>query len=411
MLDKISKQNKIIIGICAICLIAFFILKPSSIVISSKTAEVKEGAFTMEVEATGEIQALKYENIAIPSLLKNRKLRIWGLKITDLVAEGTQVKKGDYVATLDPADVEDRLKKSIEKVDEYQLAYDNAALDTTIALVAFRDEIINAADDIIEKEIKVEQSKFESKAIQRQTAIELELAQLNLTRKKRTLNKEQNRHKVKINRANKRLKDALKLQNQYTELVEQLKIKSPSDGMVVYARGWGGHKVKVNSDVGPWSPTIAIIPDLNTLVSESIVKEIDIAKVKVGQKVKIGIDAFPDDEFKGEVMRIANIGQPISGTGMNGFKVLIQINAKGKKILPSMTTTNVITVADYTSELILPREAIFGNDTIKYVFKKTSGLPLKTYIKTGGENESQMRITEGLNKNETVLLTRPKKFE
>lgn len=411
MLNKVSKRNQLTIGISALCLIAFFIFKPSAIVYSSKTVDVKEGPFTMEVEATGEIQALKYEEISIPPLLNNRKLRIWGLKITDLVAEGTQVKKGDYVATLDPADVEDRLKKSMEKVDEYQLAFDNAALDSTIALVAFRDQIINASDDILEKEIKVEQSKFESKAIQRQTAIELELAQLELSRKKRTLSKEQNRHKVKINRANKRLQDALKLQNELTELVAQLKITSPSNGMVVYARGWGGHKVKVNSDVGPWSPTIAIIPDLSTLVSEAIVKEIDIAKVKVGQKVKIGIDAFPDDNFKGEVIRIANIGQPISGTGMNGFKVLIQINAKEKKILPSMTTTNMITVADYPSELILPREAIFGNDTIKYVFKKTNGLPIKTYVKTGGENETKMRIIEGISENETVLLTRPNKFE
>ncbi len=404
-----QKYKPFIIG-GAVLIVLFFIFWNPVAKHSSKTATVVRGSFESSIEATGEIQALDYESINAPSVLKERELRIWSLKITNLIDEGTKVKKGDFVASLDPSDVVQRIKEVQEELDEYVLSRDDAILDSTISLVSYRDDIQSTLYDITECEITLEQSKFESKAIQREAEIDLQLAQLAYKGALRSLEKETNKQKVQIQRYNSKINETQKTIDKLNRLKDELTVYSPSDGMIIYGKDHRNEKIKVNGEVGPWTPTIATIPNLNSLVSEAMVKEVDIAKVKKGQSVSVLIDAFPNTVFKGSVMKIANIGEELQNTGMNGFTVIIKVNTQNKKILPSMTTTNKITTSSYKNELLLPRESVFGNDTIKYVFKKSGRDIIKTYIKTGGENESHMRIISGINEGDEVLLSRPEDF-
>ncbi|WP_430934238.1 efflux RND transporter periplasmic adaptor subunit [Saccharicrinis sp. 156] len=389
-------------------LIPVFVLWPSSLKYETAQAEIAQ--FDLEVSAEGEVQALEYENINIPSLINKRELRIWYLKISNMVAEGSKVKKGDFVASLDPTDVDMRMKRSIERIDEYSNSLESAVLDSTIILMQKREELINTKDDLTESQIKVEQSKFESKATQRQAKIMLEKAQLDINNKRRNLEKEAQRQKMKVERLERKLEEEQREKKLYEELRKQLQIKSPSSGMVVYGKDGRGRKTKVGDDVGPWMPIIATIPDLNSLVSEAIVKEIDIAKIKVGQKVSIVIDAFPEEEFEGEVMKIANMGQPIKGAGMNGFKVIIDINTNGKKVLPSMTTNNKILIASFSNDVVVPRMAVFNEGSYQVVFLKQGVSVVKKMVEIGGENETHIRITHGLDPGDEVLLSRPEGF-
>ncbi len=404
-----QKYKLYIIGGAVVLFFIFLFWNPVT-QLAPKTATVTRGTFSTTVEATGEVQALQYESINAPSVLKERELRIWSIKITNLIDEGTKVQKGDFVASLDPSEVVERIKEVQENLSEYTLSKDNAVLDSAISLMSYRDKIQSALYDITEKEITLEQSKFESKAIQRSAEIDLQLAQLTYQGAVRSLEKETNRHKLKIQRLNNRIIDTEKTINKLNRLKDELTIFSPSDGMIIYGRDHHNEKIKVNGEVGPWTPTIATIPDLNTLVSEAVVKEVDIAKVKKGQAATILIDAFPNTVFKGEIIKIANIGEELQNTGMNGFSVMIKMDTQNKKVLPSMTTTNKITTSSFKNELLLPREAIFGNDTIKYVFKKQGGKIVKTFIETGGENETHMRIIGGVNEGEQVLLSRPDEY-
>ena len=95
---------------------------------------------------------------------------------------------------------------------------------------------------------------------------------------------------------------------------------------------------------------------------------------------------------------------------MNGFKVIVEIDTKNKKILPGMTTSNQIVTAHFNNDLVVPREAVFGNDTNQYVFTKKSGSVQKQIITTGGENETHIRIIDGVENGDQVLLSRPEKF-
>ena len=62
--------------------------EPGDIVL---TAKVQRGSFDVKVYASGQIESENKENIPVPAKLNDRSLRIWSLKITELVDEGTYV--------------------------------------------------------------------------------------------------------------------------------------------------------------------------------------------------------------------------------------------------------------------------------------------------------------------------------
>ena len=64
-------------------------------------------------------------------------------KITDIVAEGTVVKKGDYIATLDRTSYDNTLKDAIETLKTLQNNLELKILDTAMSLTTLRDEIKN----------------------------------------------------------------------------------------------------------------------------------------------------------------------------------------------------------------------------------------------------------------------------
>ncbi len=401
-----KKQTLYIAGLLIVIIIISFFAKGSSK--DTKTVGKAELInFITEVEAEGEIVAREYEAITIPEEMNNRQLRVWYLKISDLVSEGTKVKKGDFIAKLDPTDVESRIKSVAEKIEDYSNNLETAKIDSAIGLSEKRDAIVNAGDDLEENKITVEQSQYESKATQRQAAINLKKAELALKTAQRNYSKEIQKHKDKVSRYEKKLDEQTEIMQQLESLKKALYVTSPSEGMVVYGKNWRGNKIKVDDEVGRWQPIIATIPDLNTLESEAVVKEIDISKIQLNQKVNLTIDAFPKETFEGVITKIANIGQSISGTRMNGFTIRINITNSNHKILPGMTTYNKIIVANIDSALVVPREAVFGNDSSRYVYLKTATGLNKTKVVIGGENETQIRILEGLEEGDKVLLEEP----
>ncbi|MEZ4997192.1 MAG: efflux RND transporter periplasmic adaptor subunit [Bacteroidales bacterium] len=59
--------------------------------------------------------------------------------------------------------------------------------------------------------------------------------------------------------------------------------------------------------MSPWDPVVATLPDLSSMISKTYVNEIDVSKVKVGQPVRLTVDAFPEKSYTGEVISVANM--------------------------------------------------------------------------------------------------------
>ena len=368
-----------------------------------EVAKVTKGTFETYITEIGELKAQKSLDILIPEVAFRREINIWMIKILDIVEEGKIVKKGDHVATLDPTDVVEQLKNVDAKLNDYYNRLEAAKLDSSLTLASARDAIQKAKDVVLDKEIKVEQSVYESKAVQRQARLELEQAKRSYQRARRNIQQQRRKLNLTIDRYNRAIKKYEKRKDLYLQFRSQLDIKSPADGMIVYGYGYDG-KIRVGSRVGRWAPLIATLPDLSTLMSEIYVKEVNIAKIAIGDNVRISIDAFPDKKFTGKIVKIANIGQEIPGEYQNGFKVVVELDPYHVELLPGMTTTNEIITGTWGDAVMVPKNAVVGNDSVKYVLIKSGLKTVKQEVVTGGENDEFFRITSGLNEGDKVIV-------
>ena len=374
---------------------------------------VEQGLFEIIVSGTGELEAMESTNITIPDVLEDRSVRIRSIAINDIVREGTVVAPGDYVATLDPGDVEERIRSTEDAFEMYRNNLDNAKIDSSLVLSDARDEIRQARDLVLDQEIRLEQSVYESEAVQRQAQISLETAKRSLEQRQRNYSQLVRRHEMFIERAAENLKEQEDQMTVLQQLKRDLRITAPSNGLVVYARDGNDEKIRAGSHVSRWSPLIATLPDLTTLQSVVYVKEIDVSKVTPGLPVRVRIDAFPDQEFSGVVTRVANVGQEVPGEFFNAFKVEVKMSLNGEVLLPGMTSTNHIIVESDRDALIIPRLAVFDDPELGSFVYKREGLSgvVKQQIRTNGENDLSFRLSEGLSAGDRVLLHPPSKEE
>ncbi len=373
------------------------------------TTEVEKGKFEILVTTTGELQAKSSVDITGPTKLRNsRSLRIRDIKIQDLIPEGTVVDSGDYVATLDRSEAANNLKDMQDELEKMQSQYLKTQLDTTMQLRELRDQLVNLKFALEEKQIVLDQSKYEPPATIRQAKIELDKAERSYEQASKNYHLKKQQAEADMREAAINLDKAQRRVDEMNEVLSQFTVFAPQSGMVIYKKEWGGEKRKVGSNINPWDLTVATLPDLSSMSSKTYVNEIDISKVKSGQQVRIGIDAFPERKYTGEVIDVANIGEQLSNTDAKVFEVLIRIDQSDTIMRPAMTTSNQIITNTYEDVLFLPLEAVHSNDSLSYVYTKGGK---KQILVLGPTNENHVIIEQGLEKGEEAYLTVPENAE
>ncbi len=370
------------------------------------TTKVLKGNFETLVYSTGQLQAERSVSINAPSELSARLINIYEIKVTDLIEEGTVVDSGDYVASLDHSAVEEKLTEALSNLSEKMDAYDDAKIDTNINLSNLRDELITSHIDLEEKQLILKQSIYESPAVIRQANLDVEKARRKLDQDLRNYELKKEQNKITIARAESAVEKTRAQIKEINDLFKAIDIKAPAPGMLIYAFDRMGNKIKAGSTINRWMPKIAELPDLTSMISKTFINEIDISKVKKGQKVKVGVDAFPEKVFDGEVSEVANIGQVIPGGDTKAFEVTIKIFGYDKDLKPAMTTSNIISSTTLENVLYIPLEAVFHNDSLAYVIRKKSPTQ-RQIIETGAENGNYVVVKKGLSDDEEILMHEP----
>lgn len=370
------------------------------------TTEVRQGPFEILVYTSGQLEAENSERIILPEALSNANVRIYEIKIADIVEEGTKVEKGDYIASLDHKIVEEVLNTAKLELEDAIHQYEDARMDSNLNLSNSRDQILNDLEQVEQMRIILEESVYESPSVIRKAEMDLEKAQ-------RTLEQDILSYKIKTQQAITRVNRRVVFMNQKENRVRDLEnayrsldIYAPKPGMVIYAKDRFGEKTKTGTTISRWTPVIATLPDLSKMISVTYVNEIDISKIRSGQKVTLGIDAFPGKKMEGEVIALANIGQLLPKSDAKVFEVKIRLFGSDPDLRPAMTTSNIIRTGTYSNEIFIPSDAIFNDDSLKYVFVWDE-FPVRQIVETGPENENFTVIKQGLQPGSRILLTPP----
>jgi multidrug efflux pump subunit AcrA (membrane-fusion protein) len=403
------KRKLIITGtVVIVLLIGYLVVRGSKADESADIMSmVKKGKFKVEIETTGELEAKNSVKILGPSGL--RTFQIWQVNIQKIVDEGTVVKKGEWVASLDRSEFQTKFSQKQIDYEKANSKFIQTQLDTTLIMRQSRDELINLKYAVEEKDIIRQQSKFEPPATIKQTEIDLEKAKRALQQALDNYKIKKNQNIEKMNEVGAELRKVRADHEAMTKVGESFDVKAPEDGMVIYEKGWDGKPIKAGSQVSVWEPTVATLPDLTKMQSKTFVNEVDIRKIKVGQKVEIGLDAYPDRKLKGLVTHVANVGEQRPNSDAKVFEVLVEIDGTDATLRPSMTTSNKILANEVSEALYIPLECLHSDhDTITYVFRQKGASIVRQEVIVGETNSNDAVVKAGLSENDRLFLSIPK---
>ncbi len=366
--------------------------------------EVNKGDFEVAITTSGELQAENSIDIKGPEVAQRGEVRAADLRIQDIVPEGTRVQKGDYVAQLDRSQFENTLKDILDRLQTMQKELDMMILDTAVTLSALRDNVQNQKYNVEADSITLKNSKYESINIIRQAEINFDQSKRTLGQRKRAYMLAVATAQYRIDRSRLFLGRMTRRKNDYEELLASFTITAPASGMIIYKKDFRG-KRKAGSMVNSFDRIVATLPDLTSMMSRIFISEIDISKVKPGQKASVVVDAFPKKAFNGKVATVANVGEKLPNTDSKVFEVLIKIDGNDPLLRPTMTTGNKIVLETYNNVNHILSECVHASeDSIPFVYTRKG---TRQIVMLGASNEKNIIIERGLTPGESVYIATP----
>jgi RND family efflux transporter MFP subunit len=368
-------------------------------------APVKRGEFKVTVTTSGELRATKFVKVTGPA--NAQAANQWNMKIQTLVPEGTLVKEGDVVAELDRTAVGTRMTELGTSLQKAQAQYEQAELDSTLNLSKAREDIKVMELGLEEKRLAKEQAQYEAPTVKRQAEIDYEKAQ-------RAYEQAKKDYVTKVSQAQAKMREVGaerdRFQNQIKlvqEVMMGFTIKAPAAGMVIYEKEWNGKKRTSGSQIWAGDPTVATLPDLTKMESQTYVNEIDIRKIAVGQEVELALDSDPSKKYTGTITNVANVGEQRPNTDAKVFEVKVVLTESDTTLRPGMTTSNRIETSKLSDVLYIPIEAVSTDSGVTVAYKRDGARVTKQEIETGTMSDDEVVVLRGLKEGDRVMLTPP----
>jgi multidrug efflux pump subunit AcrA (membrane-fusion protein) len=382
-----SRRTLIILGALILGVpAAWVIARPAADEASALVATVKRGDFVVTVTTAGELRARSFVQIQGPQGMQ--QANAYNVKIQSLVPEGTLVREGDVVAELDRSTLAQRVSDVTLALQKATAVYEQAMLDSALNLSKAREEIRNMEAALEEKSIAKEQAVYEAPTIRRQAELEYEKAQRTLTQGRLDVVTKIEQAKAKMSEVGADVQRQRNLLDVVQRVMQGFTITAPTEGMVIYVKEWNGKKKTAGSQINPWEPTVATLPDLSKMESITYVNEIDVRKIAVGQPVTISLDADPTRRLTGTVAAVANVGEQRPNSDAKVFEVKVTVTVSDTTLRPGMTTGNAIQTAKLPGALSVPLEAVRSVDDVPYVYLRSGVRVVMQEVETGVMNEN-----------------------
>jgi HlyD family secretion protein len=301
------------------------------ILVTTEKAVTKD--ITQVVTATGKVQ---------PEVEVKISPEVYGEIISLPFREGQAVKKGDVIVTIKP--------------DFYQAQVDQQ----TAAVAVARSAAVNSAVQLEKAaaDLKKYQDLYERKLVSDFDYMTFKTAY----------------DAAKANRdsALAGVDEAEGLLKQAKDSLSKTTVYAPMDGTVSSRSSEVGERVQASTEFA--GTEIMRVADLSKMEVRVKVNENDIVNVKVGDPVKIDIDAYPDRKFNGTVREIAasadNTGATGSGSATSGsvsdevtnFIVKIRVADKDVALRPGMSATADIETQKALHVVAVPIQSVTVRD-------------------------------------------------
>jgi membrane fusion protein, multidrug efflux system len=184
-------------------------------------------------------------------------------------------------------------------------------------------------------------------------------------------------------------------------IISQKLVRAPFDGEL------GVRKVEVGQYLTAGTQIVSLT-DLSALYANFTVTEKDSAQLKVGQTVRIAVDAYPGRTFEGKITTI----EPQIATETRNIRVQATIQNPDKILKPGMFATTTIVLPDKPPVITVPETAVdytlYGDSVYLLSEKKeedgnTKLTVTRTFVQTGNRIEGRAEILKGVKEGDRVV--------
>jgi len=315
------------------------------------TVAVRRGAIERIVIASGTIQ---------PEHLVEVRPKISGIVERFLVDAGDRVTEGQVIAQIDRETLESAVREARAVLNEAEVGRDHAALERTRRTTLLSRGV--ESEDIVDR-VRAEHARAEAV---------VERARATLQRLEQELS--------------------------------YATITAPIHGLVLRRDlNAGAAAASVASVVG--GTVLMTIADTSALHVLGIIDENEIARVRVGMPARIRTETYPDRVFRGQVRKIASMGD--RKDNVTSFKVEVTVLEGIAEMWPLMSADADIITEVHDSALIVPETALLyeGNAIFVEVVERAPEAPLvRRAVKTGISNAAEVEILDGVADGEDIKL-------
>ena len=366
-LKQVKKRYLILLLIIAATLLFLFTVVSTNKV-SYETKDLKRCTITQFVEASGTINPVN--TVSVGSTVS-------GLIQAIYVDYNSEVKKGQLLAQIDPANFEAQVQQNMA-----QITNASANLAKLQAIADFDAKQYERYKNLYAKNFVAKSELDERYSIYRSDLAQIAAA------------------KAQINQYQASLKTA-QTNLGYTKII------APVDGTVISRKIDLGQPVAASFQA-PELFTIA--QDLTKMQIEVSVSEADIGNVKEGQDVTYTLDGYPDSIFKGKVTQVRL--SPTTVSNVVTYTVIVGVDNEDLKLKPGMTANVSIITSKSEDVLCAPNIALKFTPEIngtKYpnqgIWVLKSGKPERIDIETGASDDSFTEVkADSLNEGDKIII-------
>lgn len=364
-----------------------------------KTVRVMKRTLNNTVVATGTVKPMVGAEVKVGSRISGRLEKLH-------VSVGDSVKKDQVIAELDSRELKSQVLKAnadLQMAQAKLAVVKNGARLQEINQVRANVDQAEANLRLNESNYKRQLELFKESAVSaqqiEQTSKEYSVAKAQYQAVKEQLSSTENKYTSQ---------DSLIAQAQITQAKAILSnaetqlsyatIKAPILGTIATVSTQEGETVAA----GTSAPTFVTIIDLKRLQVDTYIDETDIGKIQIGQQAQIGVDAYPDEEFEGQVVSIS----PKALIDNNVVYYVASIKLKDTKELlkPDMTANVTILLAKRENVLTVPNEAIKRENGEKVVYILENEVVKAKPVKTGWKDNRYTEVVKGITLQDKIVI-------
>jgi multidrug efflux pump subunit AcrA (membrane-fusion protein) len=363
-----------------------------------ETLRVARVDLVLAVDVDGELAAVHSVDVGPPVVPE-----MWESKISFLVPEGAQVKKGDAVVGFDPTGLVKQLEQKGAEYDEaakkierkeiewvtqrhdldLQLAEAESRLEKARLKSAVPEEL-RARNDVRQTELDLEEATHAMENLNARIAALRHVQEASI----RELASQRDRAKARVVE----LKAAEKA----------MTVRASQDGIIVYRTGRNNQKKKVGDSTWPLEKVLTLA-DLGEMRAMGEVDEADGGSIATGQRVVLHVEALPDHDVTGRIAKVARSVRRKSGrVPLPVFRVQIDLDHTDAALRPAMRFRGRIEIGAAKGVLAVARDAVFLRPSGPVVWARAWSGFVERKVTLGRRDLSQVEVVTGLEEKEEI---------